>query len=217
MFLDCRFAAQLGGRVLLAVKLDLARINSAQADYLALGTRRGTHFAARVMALRNAFQHASRRFGERQSAEVARSGRPLLADGTQQTLDDEVFGPMAAQGWPKRSAAILHGLHLPATPLLPAAPCCPGGRDLADLDGDSYLTRLDDGPPQQRALGDTKALVIYLAPFAELRVFWMGAEADCVAAIAALSNETGSWTDLRPVAQDYADWLAQACQAASTN
>ncbi|MGD1879121.1 MAG: hypothetical protein ACFB13_16665 [Kiloniellaceae bacterium] len=200
---------------MLTIELDLGRVNRAQEGYLALGTRYGARFAARVMTLRNALQSLGRRFGQRQNAALEREGAPILADGREATLQAALFGPAATQDWPKRAAAILHGLHLPAQRLLPAEACCPGGPDWADLDGDSYLTQLDDGPPQARELGDTTALVVYLAPLNQLRILWIGAEADYGQAVAALMQETGQGTDWRSVVPEYADWLERACRAAA--
>ena len=197
---------------MLTVELDLERINRAQEGYIALRTRRGAHFANQVRILRDTLSHAARRFGERQLAGAAK-GAPLLTDGLSQTLDDQLFGPLAKQGWPRRGAAVLHGLHLPGRPLLHAMPCCPGGPDWSDLDPESYATYLDDGPPQERSLGDTTALVVYLAPLCELRILWIGAETEAQQAMFDLGQETGRWKDWRAVSVAYADWLATACKA----
>ncbi|NIA67150.1 hypothetical protein HBA54_00925 [Pelagibius litoralis] len=197
---------------MLTVELDLERINEAQAGYLKQRTRRGAHFANQVRVFRDAFVYAAKRLAERQSAAAAK-GAPLLVDGTQQTLEDQLFGPLATEGWPKRAAAVLHGLHLPARPLLKAMPCCPGGPNWSVLDGDSYLAQLDDGPPQERELGDTTALAVYLAPLCRLRLLWIGAESEYPQAVARLGQETRLWADWRPVSPDYADWLDNACRA----
>jgi len=201
---------------LLTVELDLERVNAAQRGYLDQRTRAGTQRANRVRVMRDILRHAAGRFGERQLAAVPRGG-PLLEDGRQETLEDALFGPLARQGWPRRAAAVLHGLHLPATPLLPATACCKGGPGLSTLDPASYRTRLDDGPAQARELGDTTALAVYLHPLRQLRILWIGAESDHQLAVARLRRETRLWTDWRPVSPDYADWLEKACKAAQAS
>ncbi len=198
---------------MLTVELDLERINEAQAGYLRQRTRRGTHFANQVRVFRDAFVYAARRLAERQSVAAAK-GAPLLIDGTRETLEEQLFGPLATEGWPKRAAAVLHGLQLPARPLLKAVPCCPGGPNWSALDGDSYLGQLDDGPPQERELGDTTALAVYLAPLRQLRLLWIGAESEYPPAVARLGQETRLWVDWRPVSGAYADWLENACREA---
>ena len=195
---------------MLTVELDLDRITRVQTAYLDLGTRRGVTLANQVRRLRDVFSHGARRFAQRQAA-AAGKGAPLLADGRQSTLESEVFGPMARHGWPLRAAAVLHGLHLPAPPLLPASACRPGGAAWSALDPESYLTRLDDGPPQERSFGDMTALVVYLAPFERLRLVWIGQESDVLEARAALEAETAGFTAWRALAPDYAAWLEQAC------
>lgn len=199
-----------GAPALLSIEIDLDRITLSQTGYLALGTRQGTHLANRVRMMRDALSHGARRFNDRQAAALGKGQAPLLADGLPATLDEVLFGPLASQGWPRRGAAVLHGLHLPGDALLPAAPCCPGGPDLSDLDPDSYLTRLDDGPTQERSHGDTTALVAYLAPLNQFRILWIGAEADCAASLAKLQDEIAE--SRQGLSADYAAWLDKACR-----
>ena len=78
-----------------------------------------------VRSMRIALKALTRRFYQRQRKAAGR-GDPVLEDGTQTTLLDKVLNPAEPNAWPKRAAAILHGLHLPVNPLLPAWPCCPG-------------------------------------------------------------------------------------------
>ncbi len=82
------------------------------------------------------------RFNQRQKKAALR-GNPVLVDGTQSTLMDQVLVATGSNAWPKRAAAILHGLHLPVDPLLPTVLCRAGGAQWRHLDEESYLTLLE--------------------------------------------------------------------------
>lgn len=196
---------------MLIIQLDLGRITASQSGYRLQGTMQGVALAQKVRAMRMALAALIERFHQRQRQAAGR-GDPLMEDGTQSTLIDRVLGPTGKNAWPTRAAAILHGLHLPVDPLLPAKPCCPGGPDLLTLDGETYLTRLDDGPPQARQLGDMTALALYIAPLKTMRILWIGAEAEAAATERDLQDETANWTDWTGVSPPYAHWLASECR-----
>jgi hypothetical protein len=199
---------------MLIIELDLARITASQGGYRERGTMKGAELARQVRSMRIALTALIDRFHRRQE-QAAKRGDPVLEDGTQATLMDQVLNPAGANAWPRRAAAILHGLHLPVAPLLPAVPCRPQGADWLALDGDTYLTRLDDGPREARHLGSITALALYMAPLKTLRIPWIGAEADAAAAARDLADETANWTDWTGVSEPYALWLARECQRRS--
>lgn len=196
---------------MLGIELDLARITASQSGYRQQGTMQGVTLARQVRSMRIALEALTRRFYQRQRKAAGR-GDPVLEDGTQTTLLDKVLNPAGPNAWPKRAAAILHGLHLPVNPLLPAWPCCPHGPNWLALDGETYLTRLDDGPPQARQLGDITALARYIVPLKNMCILWIGAEADAAAAEQDLENDTANWTDWAGISGPYAHWLATVCQ-----
>ena len=115
---------------MLIIELDLARITASQGGYRERGTMKGAELARQVRSMRIALTALIDRFHRRQE-QAAKRGDPVLEDGTQATLMDQVLNPAGANAWPRRAAAILHGLHLPVAPLLPAVPCRPRGRRLA--------------------------------------------------------------------------------------
>jgi len=196
---------------MLIIELDLARVTASQRGYRQQGTMHGVALARQVSVLRMALEERIRRFLQGQR-KAAGQGDSLLDDGTQSTLMDQVLLPTGSRAWPKRAAAILHGLNLPVAPLLPVLPCCPNGPDLRALDSETYLTRLDDGPPQAREFGDMTALALYFAPLRTMCILWIGAEADPDSAKQDLESETADWTDWTGVCPPYAHWLAAACQ-----
>lgn len=171
----------------------------------------GAELAQKVRKVRMALEALSRRFSHRQQKAAGR-GDPFAEDGTQQALLDQVVIPWGLTTSPTLPAGILEGLHLPVAPVLPTQPCWPGGLDWLDLDGETYLTRLDDGPPQSRLFSDMTALVLYIAPLKTMRILWIGAELDLASAERDLKNQTGNWTNWVSVSDRYAIWLATECQ-----
>ncbi len=130
---------------MLTFDLDIERITTAQQGYLNQGTRRGTWIANSLRAMRVYFEHAAKRFSQRQTESKARR-IPYLENGHRQKLQDQVMGG-GPFDWPMRAAAILHGIKLDPFLSLPATACCPGGPTLVSLDGESYIAELADGPP----------------------------------------------------------------------
>lgn len=195
---------------MLTIEIDTARLTRAQAAYREDDTLRGVHFGHRVRAFRLAFESLIERFAERQRAAAA-AGRPHLADGRQATVIAEVLDPDGHAAWPRRAAAVLHGLRLPVPPILPQVFCREGGLPWRLLDSASYLAHLHDGPPEARSLGDTTALALYMAPLNTLRILWVGAEADAAEAAEALAAETAGWTDCAAVSPAFAARLKALC------
>ena len=198
---------------MLEIAIDLPRVTAAQAYYREQGTVHAAGLAKDVMSMCMALKHNIKRFGERQRA-AADAGDPLLEDGRQQTITDQVLDPRGPGAWPRRAAAVLHGLCLPQDPLLPETPCCQGGPNLRDCDGETYLAMLNDGPTDARTYGAVTSLALYIAPLKKMVVLWIGAVADWNAAVAQLKAETVDWTDWSAVDPAYAAWLEQACTAA---
>jgi len=194
---------------MLQITLDYGRITAAQAGYRQLGTAAGANAAAQVMGFRIALEHMMKRFNARQDAARSR-GDDYLAAGTQREIRDSIGGN-GPYHWPSRVASILHGLRLPADPLLPDTACCDGGPALRSLDAESYLAALDDGPAQQREFGSMTSIAVYLAPLHTLKILWIGTEADFSDARDDIRAQTSDWTDWAAICGDYSGWLRASC------
>ena len=165
-------------------------ISRVQAKYRESGTLLGTKAAERIMAVRRTFEHLASRFNDRQ-AKAATDRRPFLADGRQQTLEDQLFGPFASGGWPARAAAALHGLKLKTIRSMP--------------DPHSYLAKIQVGPDQAREFGDYCGIAVYFDPLHLMEILWVGPEVDLEQGWEMLRSQTGGfrdWSKLRPEYQE---------------
>lgn len=197
---------------MLKIELDLRRIATSQGVYRQLGTMEGIGFALKVMALRKALEQRIKRFQQRQE-KASQSNKPVLQNGDQITIIDNVLKATGTIARSRRAAEILQGIHLPVAHLLPDLPCRDKGPNWSTCDDSTYLTQLDDGPPRARQFGDTTSLVLYLAPLNTIHILWIGAESDLANAKKSIMVETSNWTDWTSMSQRYADWLKAACHA----
>ncbi len=115
---------------LLRITIDTYEIIEVRKSFRTLGTRTGVVTASRIGALQAAVELMVRRFNYRQQTQSN------IADGRLESLHDLVFGPWATHGFPF-GAAILHGMHYQEALRMPH-------------DINSYVVRIDDGPPAQR-------------------------------------------------------------------
>ncbi|MHA6718901.1 hypothetical protein ACX40Y_05565 [Sphingomonas sp. RS6] len=183
-------------------------IKAQSAGYQARMTVASTRLAGRIMLMRQVFERGAARFVAHQRT-AQRTGKPMLHDGRIDTLREDLFGPLAALGWPRGwpvpPASVLHGLRLgSAVPLEAMGKAPPGGR----ADPDSYLTVLYDGPLQARQFGDMAALAIYFDPLNRIEIIWIDREADVSSGVAWLAAESLDFTDWAGFSPDYAEWLA---------
>lgn len=179
----------------------------AQEAYLGEGTSSGARTADHVRQMRRLFRALAANFNHRQSAEPGLA----LGDGRLDTVYDEVIGPYASAPWPARSARILTGISLYETDRLPGLPCRPDGETYHDLDPHSYLTRLDDGPVQERRFGRMTGLVAYLDLVCATHLVWLGREEDIEQAKDAFRERTAGLTDWRDVDPAYQQALVDRC------
>ena len=134
----------------------------------------------------------------------------LLDDGRLATLEAAIFGPDSAHGYPWRAAAILHGfdrtyvLGLTRTRVRPGASKAAG-----DVDPESYLFKLLDGPPSERSFGGMAALGMYFDPLNLILIAWIGSETEFPAALRRVYDATGEFSEWGAVRGDFAARLAQ--------
>ncbi|WP_127566072.1 hypothetical protein [Glycocaulis alkaliphilus] len=164
--------------------------------------------ASRIMAMQNAFQERSNRFSR---AHSSTSPNYLPTDGRFATLERDVLSSTGALSWPRRSAALLHGLCSPATPLFPDESAFQlGSRALRDADPESYFAKLYAGPPEARHFSDMAALLVYFDLLNELRIMWIGPDIRWADAVQDLKIETNNFVNWSRVHQPYANALNEA-------
>jgi hypothetical protein len=189
-----------------AVRTDAIKAQSA--GHQARETVASVQLAGRIMLMRLVFERGAARFVAHQRT-AQRTGKAMLHDGRIDTLREDLFGPLAALGWPRgwpvQPASVLHGLRLgSAVRLETMGNAPPGGR----ADPHSYCTILYDGPPEARQFGDMAALAIYFDPLNLIEIIWIDRETSVPSGVAWLAAETLDFTDWALFSPDYADWLA---------
>ena len=181
-------------------------ISWVQAEYRELGTLSGLQTAERIMMVRKTFERLACRFNERQ-AKAAGNGKPFIANGRQQTLQDELFGPLAGSAWPTRAAAALHGLRLNSCRPMGNHESPTGGRPVYEIDPHSYLAEIQVGPDQARDFGDYCGIAIYFDLLNSIEVAWIGPELELEKGWGSLSYETAGFTYWRHFRPEYQERL----------
>ncbi|MBL4852739.1 MAG: hypothetical protein JKY25_00695 [Robiginitomaculum sp.] len=157
--------------------------------------------ARSIFKLSQSFKKAAGKFNKRQ----------LLVDGKRGTIQKNVLTLPRS----KVPAAILKGIHLPVKPLLSNVECRPGGSPMNFLDGETYLTQLDDGPPAERSYRTLTSLVIYFASLNRMKIIWIGPEKDCADVTKQITEQCQTIAGLENIDQNYASVLGIACKTST--
>lgn len=192
---------------MLQIALAHSLLIQAQEDYRRLDTRWGALMASTISAARALLHAQSMAFNRRQ-----RTRALVMPDGRIATVRDLVLDPYSRDTWPRRSAAILHGICYPPLRDLPLRPCREGGARFWDLDPHFYVAQMDIGPPQARKLGDVTLLVAYLDLVNRLYIVWAGALEDKEEALERLEERTSGLTDWTALDPEYQDLLLSRCR-----
>lgn len=181
-------------------------IAEAQRSYRERATYADLTIADQIRQMRLFLEAGARRFGDRQ-AHARRRGKPYLENGRGETLEAELFGPLARNGWPSRVGGILYGLKLSGRIAMEEVAAPVGIRPLGERDPHSYWALLQDGPDQARTFGDLVGIAVYFDPFDVIEVIWVGRARDAQGALNAMldvTNRLSAWS-WHPA---YAAWLA---------
>lgn len=179
------------------------------ADVQRLYRERSTYgdlrIADKIRQMRLFLEYGAKRFEERQRSAMAR-GKRYLRDGRADTLEAELFGPLARNGWPSRVGGILHGLQLHDRIAMDLVVASDADQSFSDRDPHSYWAVLQDGPDQARTFGELVAIAVYFDPFQVIEIVWIGPTDDAQGAWQRQFDESGRISDWSRH-PNYAAWL----------